>query len=82
MFEQLEFDFAELKIKKEKRKKIDYESLYQRLLQGPVTFREIQNLTGVSKTSVMNVIDVLSVRYPVWEPERGVYKLLEESDYD
>ena len=30
----------------------------------------------------MNVIDVLSVRYPVWEPERGVYKLLEESDYD
>lgn len=82
MFEQLEFDFAELKIKKEKRKKIDYEALYQRLLQGPVTFREIQSITGVSKTSVMNVIDVLSVRYPVWEPERGVYKLLEESDYD
>lgn len=80
MYEQLEFNF-ELPAT-QKRKKIDYESLYQRLLQGPVTFREIQNLTGVSKTSVMNVIDVLSVRYPVWEPERGVYKLLEESDYD
>lgn len=80
MYEQLEFDF-EFQEKKE-RKKIDYEALYQRLLHGPVTFREVQTITGVPKHSVMAIIDVLSIRYPVWEPDRGVYKLLEKSDYD
>lgn len=79
---QLEFDFDAPQKKKGKRTIIDYGLLYERLKQGPVTFKEIQTLTGVSKTSVMAIIDVLSVKYPVWEPDRGIYKLLEDSDYD
>lgn len=66
---------------KKKRKAVDYEELYNLLLQGPLTFRQIEEVTGVSHCGVAQVITTLSLRYPIWSPKRGVYKLCESSDY-
>lgn len=74
------FFFGEL----EKKKKIpvDYEALYERLKKGPISFQEIQDLTGVSHSGVAQVVTTLSLRYTLWSPQRGIYKLLEESDFE
>lgn len=68
--------------KKAERKYVDYEFLYNKLKEGPLTFNDIQELTGVSRYGVAQVITTLVLKYPVWSPQRGVYKLLEESDYE
>lgn len=60
---------------------VDYDLLYKRLLQGPVTFAEIEEMTGAKHNAVAQIITTLCLRYPVWSPQRGVYKLCEESDY-
>lgn len=67
--------------KKESRNTPDYEMLHERFLEGPVSFKEIEKLTGVAHSGVAQVITTLSLRYPIWNPERGIYKLIEESDY-
>lgn len=67
---------------KRKRVPVDYDLLYQRLLEGPVTFAEIEELSGVAHSGVAQVITTLSLRYPVWSPKRGTYKLMEESDFE
>lgn len=66
---------------KKKRKPVDYDMLYELLLAGPLTFRQIEEVTGVSHCGVAQVITTLSLRYPIWSPKRGVYKLCEDSDY-
>lgn len=63
------------------KKYVDYEKIYQRLLQGPTTCKEIMQMAGVPKNGVVQVITTLSIRYPLWSPSRGVYKLIEDSDY-
>ena len=78
MWEQLEFDFSE---QKQKRKFVDYDELYQRLKKGPITFNEISEITGLKRQSVAQVITTLSLKYPVWSPAKGVYKLCDSSDY-
>ena len=60
---------------------VDYDMLYKMLLAGPVTFKMIEEATGVSHNGVAQVITTLSLRYPVWSPKRGIYKLCEASDY-
>lgn len=74
--------FFFFKKKKAERVYVDYEALYERLKQGPMSFTDIQEFTGVSRNTVAQVITTLSYNYPVWSPKRGVYKVLEESDYD
>lgn len=69
-------------VKTKKRQSPDYEMLHERLLEGPVTFREIEKLTGVAHSGVAQIITTLSLRYPLWSPKRGIYKLIEESDYN
>ena len=79
MWVQLEFEFESPA--KNKRKKVDYEDLYQRLLHGPLTFNQIMEITGLSKAGTSQCITTLILRYPVWSPARGVYKLCEDDDY-
>lgn len=67
--------------KKRKKIPIDYEMLHERLLEGPVSFNEIEKLTGVAHSGVAQIITTLSIRYPIWSPKRGIYKLIEEKDY-
>jgi hypothetical protein len=77
---QLEFDFSFCRSRK-KRQPVDYDMLYQRLLQGPLTFADIEKLTGVPHCSVAQIITTLSLNYPLWSPKRGVYKLISDEDY-
>lgn len=67
---------------RKKRVTPDYEKIYEELKKGPLTFREIEELSGVPHNAVAQVITTLTLRYPIWSPKRGVYKLLEYSDYD
>lgn len=76
------FDPIVQPVKKRERKKIDYEELYKLFLKGPVTFREIEEATGVAHNGVAQVITTLSLMYPIWSPKRGVYKLYDEEDYN
>lgn len=70
-----------IKPKRKKRRLVDYDQLYQMLLTGPITFKDIERVTGVSHCGVAQVITTLSIRYPLWSPKRGVYKLCEDDDY-
>ena len=79
MWVQLEFDFTSSP--GNKRKKVDYEALYEILKQRPITFSELMQLTGLNKHGVSQVITTLTLKYPVWSPAKGVYKLCTESDY-
>lgn len=79
MWVQLEFDFESPA--KSKRKKVDYDFIYQRLQQGPLTFNQIMEITGLSKTGTAQCITTLLLRYPIWSPARGVYKLCQADDY-
>ena len=80
MWEQLEFNF-EFEKPKPARKIVDYNELYNRLKQGPISFAQIQEITGRSKAGASQVITTLTLKYPVWSPARGIYKLCEDSDY-
>lgn len=60
---------------------MNYDDLIERLKQGPVTFKEIQEIAGVSHKAVWQVITTLSLNYPLWSPGKGIYKLLEDKDY-
>lgn len=73
--------FIKIPPPKKKRKRVDYDELYKMLLAGPVTFKDIQEATGVSHSGVSQVITTLCLKYPVWSPKRGVYKLCQAQDY-
>lgn len=83
--QEFEFEYSapeEKPVKKKRtRKPVDYDALYKLFLAGPVTFRQIEEATGVSHNAVAQVITTLSIMYPIWNPKRGVYKLLTEDDY-
>ena len=68
--------------KKRKRQPVDYDAIYKELfLKGEVTFKQIEDFTGVSHNAVAQVITTLCLRYPIYDVRRGVYKLCEDSDY-
>lgn len=64
-----------------KKKKVDYEAIYQALKEGPLTFSQIEALSGVSHSGVAQVITTLSLKYPIYEYARGLYKLYGDDDY-
>ena len=72
------FDFS---IPKKKKKKVDYKLLITELKKGPLTFSQIQALAGVSRAGVSQVITTLSLRCPLYEAARGIYKLYGDDDY-
>nr|DAR99399.1 MAG TPA: Cytosine specific methyltransferase [Bacteriophage sp.] len=59
-----------------KRKYVDYEHLYELLKKSPVSFEQIRRETGLDKKGAYQVITTLSLKYPVYSPERGMYALL------
>lgn len=59
------------------RRQVDYDVVYRRLREGAVTVAELQELTGVKGGGISQVITTMSLRFPVWSPRRGVYKLLD-----
>ena len=59
-----------------KRKYVDYDRLYELLKAGPVSFERIREETGLDKKGAYQVVTTLSLKYPVYSPERGVYTLL------
>ena len=59
-----------------KRKYVDYDYLYALLKQGPVSFNKIKSVTGLDKKGAYQVVTTLSLKYPVYSPERGMYALL------
>lgn len=78
---QLEFCFM---VKDGKRKKVipNYEAIYNLIKNaGPITIKELRLRTGISANTIMGVIDTLSLRYPIWQPDEKTVKVLEESDY-
>jgi hypothetical protein len=54
--------------------KIDYEAIYEVLKIRPVTRQELLEL-GIDPNSMTQVITTLSLKYPVYDIERGVYGL-------
>lgn len=67
--------------RKRTRVPVDYDSLYKLFLAGPVRFRDIEEASGVSHNAVAQVITTLSLRYPIYEVKRGVYKLYGDEEY-
>ncbi|MCQ2086650.1 MAG: hypothetical protein MJZ37_01040 [Bacilli bacterium] len=60
-----------------------YDKLRSLLRQGsPVTIKDIQDKLNINEKFVTTMINNLSKELPIWEPGRGVYKILEESDFD
>ena len=59
-----------------KRKYVDYDHLYALLKKSPVSFEQIRRETGLDKKGAYQVITTLSLKYPVYSPERGMYALL------
>ncbi len=76
---QQEFDFGS--VPRKKRKKIDYDLIIAELQKGPLSFSQIQALAGVSHAGVAQVITTISLHYPLYEKDRGLYKLYGDDDY-
>lgn len=67
--------------KKRVKRVIDYDALYKMFLAGPVRFRDIELATGIRHNEIAQVITTLSLRYPIYELKRGVYKLYGDEEY-
>ena len=67
---------------KKKYKRTDYELLYKSLLQGPLSFSQIGQIAGIdNRSSISQIITTLSLKFPVYEAQRGIYKLYGDDDY-
>lgn len=76
--QEFEFDFS---VPKKQKDKVDYDLIISELKKGPLTFSQIQALSGKPRHSVPQVITTLSLKVPVYEVARGIYKLYGVDDY-
>ena len=82
----LNLNFLHQRKKKDKDKdkdkdKVDYDLIISELKKGPLTFSQIQALSGKPRHAVSQVITTLSMKAPVYEAARGLYKLYGADDY-
>jgi hypothetical protein len=63
-------------VKEKPREKVDYERLYAIMIRQPLTYDIIKAETGLNDSGVAQVITMLSLKYPVWDPAKGIYELL------
>lgn len=77
---QQEFDFDYPKPEKKKRN-INYDLIIAELKKGPLSFTQIQQLAGVAHAGVAQVITTISLHYPLYEADYGLYKLYGDDDY-
>jgi hypothetical protein len=68
--------------KRRKTKHVDYGELYNILRKEPLNYAKIREVTGVSNSGIMQIIDVLTLRYPLYQVRKGVYGLLKDEDDD
>lgn len=59
-----------------------YDKLKDLFKKGPVTVKEIRQKLGISDGLAATMINNLSRELPIWEPDRGIYKILEDSDFE
>lgn len=78
---QQEFDFEFDTAGKKGKRKINYDLILEELKKGPLTFTQIQQLAGVGHAGVAQVITTISLHYPLYELDRGLYKLYGDDDY-
>jgi hypothetical protein len=71
-----------LRIKRRKKKWVDYDELYNILRREPLDYAKIRAVTGVSNSGIMQIIDTLTLRYPLYQIRKGVYGLLKDGDDD
>ncbi|GHV91628.1 hypothetical protein AGMMS50268_21310 [Spirochaetia bacterium] len=60
------------------KKPVDYDKLEAILHRGPITYDIIKRETGLNDGGVAEVITTLSLRYPLWDPAKGIYELLSQ----
>ena len=75
------FFIFDIKKTEKKKRKIDYDLIIAELKNGPLSFTQIQQLAGVSHAGVAQVITTISLHYPLYELDRGLYKLYGADDY-
>jgi hypothetical protein len=68
--------------KRRKKKTVQYGKLYNILLREPLDYAKIRAVTGVSNSGIMQIIDTLTLRYPLYQISKGVYGLLKDDDDD
>jgi hypothetical protein len=54
------------------------EEVYRRMRERPLSYKEIQVLTGASHADMTRIITSLSLHYPVYQPCRGLYAVLKD----
>jgi hypothetical protein len=52
------------------------------LLRGPLDYAKIRAVTGVRNSGIMQIIDTLSLRHPLYQIRKGVYGLLKDGGDD
>jgi hypothetical protein len=65
-----------------KTKSVEYGELYNILLREPLDRAKIREVTGVSNSGIMQIIDTLTLRYPLYQIRKGVYGLLKDGEDD
>jgi hypothetical protein len=63
-----------------KKNHVDYKKLHEALKTGPLTYARIREITGLRNSSIMHVIDTLSLMYPLYQVRKGVYGLLKDDE--
>jgi hypothetical protein len=64
--------------RRRKKRRVDYEKLYNILLSKPLDYAAIREVTGVPNSGIGAIIDTLTVRYPLYQIRKGVYGLLKD----
>jgi hypothetical protein len=52
------------------------------LQREPLDYAKIRAATGVKNSGIMQIVDTLSLRYPLYQIRKGVYGLLKDEDDD
>jgi hypothetical protein len=71
-----------VRVKRRKKRGVDYGELYNILLSEPLDYAKIRAVTGVRNSGIMQIIDTLTLRYPLYQIRKGVYGLLKDGDDD
>lgn len=59
-----------------------YNLLKKLFYAGPVHITDIVTVVGVNRSTAETMVNNLSHELPIWEPGKGVFKILEEKDFE
>lgn len=58
-----------------------YNIVLNMLRAGPIKVNEVAKELGCNVHSLETLLGNLSLSYPIWNPSRGVWKLLDDNDF-